>query len=58
MGSSLDEEYSVTCVATKVAWYSPCIRWSSGGAIGRTVGKVKYRFYVGCVEGGDVGVFS
>ena len=27
--------------ATKVAWYSPCISWSSDGVIGRSVGGGK-----------------
>ena len=34
MGSSLDDEYSVTRVTTEVAWYSPCVRWVRGGASG------------------------
>ena len=32
VGSSLDDKYSVTCVATKVARYIPCVIWISGGA--------------------------
>ena len=32
VGSRLDGEYSVTRVATKVAWYSPCMICSRGGA--------------------------
>ena len=36
--SSLDEEYSVTCVATKVVWYIPCVRWIRGGDSGRSYG--------------------
>ena len=38
MGSSLDEEYSVTCVATEVSLYSPCVVWSRGGVSGRSNG--------------------
>ena len=38
MGSSLDDEYSVTHVATEVAWYSPCVMWSRGGANGTNDG--------------------
>ena len=36
MGSSLDDEYSVTRVATKVTCYNPCVRWSRGGVSGRS----------------------
>ena len=32
VGSSLDDEYSVTCVTSKTAWYSPFLIWSRGGA--------------------------
>ena len=38
MGSSLDDEHSVACVAAEVAWYSPYVRWSRGGAIVRIIG--------------------
>ena len=41
MRSSLDDEYSVTCVATKVAWYIPCVIWSRGGASVRSDGGCK-----------------
>ena len=37
--SSLDDEYSVTRVATEVAWYSPFVMWSRGGASGRNDGR-------------------
>ena len=36
MVSSLDDKYSVTRVATEVAWYGPFVMWSRGGAIGRS----------------------
>ena len=39
--SNLDEEYSVTCVAAKVAWYSLCIIWSRSGTQLRRVGGGK-----------------
>ena len=38
LGSSLDYEYSVTHVAAKETCYSPCVRWSRGGASGNSVG--------------------
>ena len=41
MGSSLDDEYSVTRVAANVAWYSPYMRWIRGWEIGRSVGGGK-----------------
>ena len=31
VGYILDDEYSVTHVAAKVAWYIPCMKWSSRG---------------------------
>ena len=40
VGSSLDDKYSVTCVATKVAWYIPCVIWSRGRASGRSDGGI------------------
>ena len=33
VGSSLDDEYSVNCVSTKVAWYSSCVRCIIGGQV-------------------------
>ena len=48
MGSSLDDEYSVTYVAAKLAWYSPCIRWSKDWVSGRSRGEGK-----GCQNGSD-----
>ena len=30
----------MTHVATKGAWYSPCVQWSRGGASGRSVGGI------------------
>ena len=30
MGSSLEEEYSVTRLAKNKAWYSTCVIWSRG----------------------------
>ena len=38
--SSLDDEYSVTCVATEVAWYSPCVMWIRDGDIVRSDGGI------------------
>ena len=38
VGSRLDDEYSVTCAATEVAWYSPCVMWSRDGSSGRING--------------------
>ena len=56
MRSSLDDEYSVTCVATKVAWYIPCVIWSRGGASGRSDGG-RLEWVVGWVYGrGFVGI--
>ena len=40
MVSSLDDKYSVTRVATEVAWYNPCVMWSRGGASGRSDGGI------------------
>ena len=40
MGSSLDEEYCVTCVATEVSLYSPCVVWSRGGVSERRDGTI------------------
>ena len=36
--SSLDDKYRGTHVATKVAWYIPCVRWRRGRASGRIYG--------------------
>ena len=56
MGSSLDNNYSVTRVATEVAWYSPCVMWSRVGASGRSNGG-RLEWVVGCVCGrGFVGI--
>ena len=33
VGSSLDDDYSVTWVATEVVWYIPSIRWSRVGLV-------------------------
>ena len=57
MRYSLDYEYSVTCVADKVAWYSPCMGWSRVGSSGRSFGGIKIwvvgwvcgRVFCGCV---------
>ena len=57
MVSSLDDEYSVTYVATKETWYSPCVIWGRGGASGGSVGRRKVwvvdwgcvRAFYGCV---------
>ena len=38
VGSSLEDEYSVTCVAVQAAWYSLCVILSRGGAIARSDG--------------------
>ena len=38
MKYSLDNEYSVTRVATKVAWYIPCMIWSRDVTSERSVG--------------------
>ena len=38
---SLYDEYSVTCVATKLAWCSLCMRCSRGGYSGSIFGGVK-----------------
>ena len=46
MGSSIDDEYIVTCVAAIAAWYSPYVRWGGGGASGCIVGGG-----TGCVVG-------
>ena len=43
MGSILDDEYSVTRVATEVPLYSPCVMWSRGGDSGRIyVGRLEW----------------
>ena len=56
VGYSLDDKYSVTCVATEVAWYSPCVMWSRGGASGRSDGG-RLEWVVGWVSGrGFVGI--
>ena len=39
MGSSLDGECSVIRVASNVAWYIPCVRWSRGGVSARSDGE-------------------
>ena len=36
--SIIDYEYSVTCVATKVACHIPYVIWSRGGVSGRSDG--------------------
>ena len=51
VGSSLDDEYSVTRVATKVAWYIPCVMWSRVGESGRSYGG-RLEWVVGWVCGG------
>ena len=51
MGSSLDDKYSVTCVAAKAAWYIPYMIWSRGGASGRIIGG-------GGNMGGKLGVWK
>ena len=38
VGSRIEYEYSVTIVATKVAWYSPCVIWGRVGAIENSYG--------------------
>ena len=43
VGSSLDDEYSVTHVAVKAAWYSPCLRWSRSRVSGRIFGRKTVR---------------
>ena len=56
MGSSLEDEYSVTCVAAKAGWYSPCVRRIGGGASAKSdggiilwmVGWVCGKGFVGC----------
>ena len=53
---SLEYGYSVTRVATKMAWYSPCVIWirggksasSNGGIILQVVGWVCVRGCFGC----------
>ena len=40
VGFILDNEYGVARVATEVAWYSPCVMWSRGGASGRSDGRI------------------
>ena len=58
MGSSLDDKYSVTRVAAKVAWYSSCVRWSRGGAIVRSVGgRIVWVVGWGCGRGFSGRVF-
>ena len=62
VGSSLEYKYSVTRGATKAAWYSPCKRWSLGGASARSVGEkgiwvvgwVFGRGFSGCKSGNGV----
>ena len=41
MGSSLDDDYGVTCDATRVAWYSPCLILNRGGESGNSYGGCK-----------------
>ena len=58
MGSSRDDDYSVTRVATEVAWYSPCVMWIRGGASVRSDGG-RLEWVVGWVCGrGFVGIES
>ena len=38
VGSSLDNKYTVTRVATKAAWDIPCVRLNMGRASGRSDG--------------------
>ena len=40
MGYSLDDEYSVTRVVAKAAWYSPCVICSMFGASTRSVSGI------------------
>ena len=52
MGSILDDEYSLTCVVTKTAWYSSCVIWSRGGEIGSSVdGRKVWVVGWGCGRG-------
>ena len=39
--SRLYDKYNMTCVATKVAWYIPCVRLSRGWASGRIASGCK-----------------
>ena len=41
VGSRLDDEYSMTCVAVTVTWYISCMRWIRGGTNVRSVGGGK-----------------
>ena len=43
MGYSLDGKYTVTHVATEVAWYIPVLIWIRGGASGRSNGGILER---------------
>ena len=59
VGSSLDDEYSVTRVVANVAWYNTCMICSRGGSCGNCfgggkilmVGWVCRREFCGCVFG-------
>ena len=41
MGSSHDDEYSVTYVATMLSWYIPCVIFNRGGFSERVYGGCK-----------------
>ena len=57
-GSSIDGEYSVTCVAPVMAWYSVCVMWSRGGASGMSDGG-RLKWVVGwVVTRGFFGIYS
>ena len=38
LGCIIDDEYSVTRVSAKVAWYIPYMKWSRGGTSRKSVG--------------------
>ena len=52
----LEDEYSVTSVTTRAAWYNPCVKLSRGGESARSdvdrilwvVGPVCGRGFFGC----------
>ena len=52
VGSNLEYEYSVTLVAAKVAWYTPCVILSRGGTSEMSDGGIIW-WVVGwvCVRG-------
>ena len=50
MGSSLEYKNSVTCMDTKVAWYSPCVRRRRGG-VSASIEGGRIRWVVDCVLG-------